>query len=241
LCTCSILSVTHSHVVTIDFSSDCFLHVVRGFVPTPVSLDFRKSRRAAWSLTRPSARAFSVVDQSRAPLPTAATRMRMTVGPPRPRRLAICTMFATRTFGASDRRRIERDLVPYECCVSSTASLQKGLNGSRCLVPFLFMVSDFIVDRQREQRVAYTHPVQLIGDEYVEAYCGDRVNFLVHNYPTQSKVSERQSGGRTGMFLLQNWCLSSQRANTKCGVHLYLICLRESHQMATSDQTLPCL
>ena len=66
---------------------------------------------------------------------------------------------------------------------------------------FYFNVqADFIVDKHREQRVAYTHPVELVDDEYVEVYCGDHVNFLVHNYPDQAKVSQRPGSARTGML-----------------------------------------
>lgn len=68
----------------------------------------------------------------------------------------------------------------------------------------ILLLADFIVDRQHEERVAYTRPVELVGDEYVEVYCGDRVNFLVHNYPNQTKMSQRRSSERLGMVLCSN-------------------------------------
>lgn len=124
MCTC---------ILYFDFS---FLSMLIEYPPAgfvrPVFLGFHKSKIAGWSLTRPNVSAFSVADQSSVPLSTAVMRMRLDVASLQPRRLATCTMFATRISGVNDRRKTATDLVYFAHAALPPCLLCLNPPGVRC-------------------------------------------------------------------------------------------------------------
>ena len=70
-----------------------------------------------------------------------------------------------------------------------------------CWIVYCRLAGSLATERRVQSRGAYTAPILLKGVEYVDVWCGTNHNFLVHNWPNETKVAKLRVGGRRGMVL----------------------------------------